>query len=84
MARWIKIQGKNATGWLGIEGRKYKWFYSESDEKVSIRSWDKDASDGSCVYLEGEKGKWIVDSCREVHSFICEFRGPFFPYLATI
>ena len=91
MPQWIRIQGKNAEGWLGIEGKDigrgdYDWFYSKSDEKVSISSWDKrfDASNGSCVYLKGKKGKWIVDSCGEVHSFICEFRGKFFPRLGTI
>ena len=89
MAQLIHIQGKNAEGWLGIEGMKfgnhYNWGYSKSGDEVAMSplSW-KDAFDGSCVYLKGEKGKWTIDSCGEVRGFICEFKGTLFCMLGTL
>ena len=76
MPQWIRIQGKNAEGWLGIEKKKNEWVYSISGEEVSIDFCKlPSTSDGSCVYLKGKKGKWFADSCGEVRSFICEFKG---------
>ena len=84
VAQWTYIQGKNAEGWLGIEGKPsglfgndYDWFYSKSGDEVpsATMSMVDDATYGSCVYLKGEKGKGIADSCEEVRGFICEFEG---------
>ena len=75
VAQWTYIQGKNAEGWLGIEGTGYRWSYSKSGDEVpsATMSMVDDATYGSCVYLKGEKGKGIADSCEEVRGFICEF-----------
>ena len=80
VTQWIHIQGKNAEGWLGIEKKNKDWVYSKSGEEVDMSSdfWHKGSSGGKCVYLKGEKGKWMADSCGEVRGFICEFKGTLF------
>jgi len=60
-----------ADSWIGLKrsGESYAW---SDGNPTDFSNWKNSEGSKECVYMEGDNGEWVDDSCTTARRFLCK------------